>query len=403
MPRSRTKALLIPAFLGMLLGWPGAVSSQEQDVRPRLPDGADPASAQAYYDFATEVLDREPERAAELFRWAALLDPEWVEPLEGWRAAVLLREMRGLRLYLTRRERDAGGRLADSLRYEASLRNPLQFRPFEGEVVQAYVRSLVRALNPTGADLTELEYQVDVALREDPAQRARFAYSNYELPYSLELYQSAIQRADSLSRGGLLAERGHVLAVAGRYEEARVELDSALAAFRKVDEEQLIVFYESKALQLYSMGLLAELLDDPEQAWEEYSGAIEEDLSFHPAHEGLARLSLARGDTAAAVASYRLSADLAPHAPTVRMKLAGMLLLTGEVAGAEEQASAAVAANPYYAAPHLVLGALADREGKMADAVTHYERFLELAPRTERNRPTVQNRVAALKVTAGGG
>ena len=65
------------------------------------------------------------------------------------------------------------------------------------------------------------------------------------------------------------------------------------------------------------------------------------------------------------------------------MKLAGMLLLTGEVAGAEEQASAAVAANPYYAAPHLVLGALADREGKMADAVTHYERFLELAPRTE--------------------
>jgi hypothetical protein len=49
-----------------------------------------------------------------------------------------------------------------------------------------------------------------------------------------------------------------------------------------------------------------------------------------------------------------------------------------------------------------VLGALAERGGKPQDAVGHYERYLELAPRADRNRPPIQNRVAALKAAAGG-
>ena len=67
---------------------------------------------------------------------------------------------------------------------------------------------------------------------------------------------------------------------------------------------------------------------------------------------------------ASALFEYQMAVDLAPREPALRMRLAGILLLTGDVPAAETQAAAAVAANPYYAAPHLVLGALADRSVK---------------------------------------
>jgi tetratricopeptide (TPR) repeat protein len=294
-------------------------------------------------------------------------------------------------------------RLADSLRLQASMRNPLQLRPFEGDVVQAAVRSIARAIDPTAVfDPTELEYYIERDARSSSLQlRAMLAYSNHELPYALDLYEEAVERADSLNRGSFLAERAHVLAVAGRYEEARVEYDSALTALRKVDE-QIIYVYFSKALQLYSMGLMAELLENPAQAREDYQGALAEDLSFHPAHQALARLALAQGDTTNALFSYRLASDLAPDDPTIRMKIAGLLVATGDPAGAETEISAAIAANPDYAAPHLVMGALAERGGRRDEAVTHYERYLELAARTDRNRVAVQNRLAALKAATGG-
>jgi tetratricopeptide (TPR) repeat protein len=269
--------------------------------------------------------------------------------------------------------------------------------------VQAAVRAIARAIDPTAVfDPAELEYYIERDARSSSLTlRAMLAYSNHELPYALDLYREAVARADSLNRGGFIAERAHVLAVAGRYEEARVEYDSALVALRKVDE-QIIYVYFSKALQLYSMGLMSELLENPTQAREEYQGALAEDLSFHPAHLALARLSLAQGDTTNALFSYRMASDLAPDDPTIRMKVAGLLVATGDPAGAETEIRAAIAANADYAAPHLVLGALAERGGRATEAVTHYERYLALAARSERNRAAVQNRVAALKAAAGG-
>jgi len=389
---------LLGVALAATLG-PAAAVSQESAFRPEVPDGADPNDAQSYYDAGVQSLRREPTRAAGYFRWAALLDPEWAEPLEGWRAAVLMGQIRGLSEYMARSRQNQAFRLVDSLRFQASIRNPLQFRPFEGEIVQAAVRSTARALDPTEVlNRAELEYELERAFRGgDLTLRAMLAYSNHELPYALELYQQAIERADSLSRGGLLLDRAHALSVAGRYEDARVEYDAALQALRKVDDEELIIFYQSKALPLYSKGLIAELAGDHEQARADFSGAIEEDLSFHPAHMGLARVSLAEGDTANALFGYRMAADLAPDDPRIRMKLAGLMVATGDPTGAEGETRAAIAANPAYAAPHLVMGALAERGGRVEEAITHYRRYLELSPRSGRNRAPIESRVAALE------
>jgi tetratricopeptide (TPR) repeat protein len=292
-------------------------------------------------------------------------------------------------------------RLADSLRVQAGMRNPLQLRPFEGDIVEAAIRATARAIDPTQV-LTpgELEYYLEQGFRSSSELRAMLAYSNHEFPIALDLYEDALERADSISKGFLFSDRAHVLAAAGRYEEARVDYDSALVALRKLDEDFIFV-YQSKALQLYSMGLMDELLENPAQAREDYNSALVEDLSFHPAHQALGRLSLAEGDTASALFAYRMASDLAPDDPTVRMKIAGLLVATGDLTGAETEITAAIAANSDYATPHLVMGALAERVGKPAEAMTHYERFLELAPRSHRNRPTIQNRVAALKTAAG--
>ena len=405
MPRSRTwgPALLrLGAVLATLILAPAGASSQEPEPRPELPRGADPGSAQAYYDRGVELLRRDPRAAAEMFRWASRLDPEWAEPYEGRRAAIMIAQQRGLQEYFKLSRRVEAFRLADSLRVQASMRNPLQMRPFEGEVVQAAVRAMARSMDPTQVlDPAELEFLIERDARSNSLElRAMLAYSNHELPYALELYQEGIERGDSISKGFLLSDRAHVLAVAGRYEEARVEYDSALAALRKLDED-FVFSYQSKALQLYSMGLMDELLENQTQARADYNAALVEDLSFHPAHQALARLSLAEGDTASALFAYRMAADLAPDDPTIRMKVAGLLVATGDPEGAETEIEAAMAANVDYAAPHLVMGALAERAGEPVDAMTHYERFLELAPRAHRNRPTIQNRVAALKAAAG--
>lgn len=405
MPRSRSDSVAAPfcwALLGLLLAAGAPVSSQESERRPELPDGADPNSARAYYDVAVESLERDPRRAVEYFRWAARLQPDWAEPLEGWRTAMLLTEPRELAQYMLFGRRSAVGVLADSLRHAASLKAPLQFRPFEEHLVQGLVRSMARDFDPLDVfDDIQLEYEVENLVRDmGPSVRALFAYANHDIDLALDLYGTVVQRADSTTRGYWISERAHLMAIAGRYEEARIEYDSALAALRKTDEEELVIFYLSKADQLHSMGLMAEVLGDPAQARRDYDQALEEDLSYHPAHEGLARLSLAAGDTADAEFRYRMAVDLAPYEPALRMKLAGILALGGDASGARAEAEEAVKSNPHFAAPHVVMGALAERTGDAEQAVTHYEQFLNLAPRYDRTRASVQNRLAALQ--AGG-
>jgi tetratricopeptide (TPR) repeat protein len=350
-----------------------------------------------------ELLPQNPRRAAEYFRWAALLQPDWADPLEGWRTALLLSEPRRLPEFMLYQAGTEVTELADSLRHEASLRAPMQFRPFEGELVQGFVRSLERRFDPLDTiDTVELQYHLEEWVRDlGDYWRAMFAYSNHDIDLALDFYGDMVQDADSTTRGYWISERAHVMAVAGRYEEARVEYDSALAALRKTESERLVIAYISKADQLHSMGLMAEVMNDPEQARRDYMAALEEDLGYYPAHEGLARLALLAGDTANAVFEYQMAVELAPDAPDLRMKLVGILVLTGDVEGARTNAAAAAETNPYYAVPHLVMGALAERGGKRDEAVEHYERFLELAPRADRNRPSIQNRVAALETAAG--
>ena len=382
----------------------GAVpaSSQEPKRRPELPDGADPNSARAYYDVAVESLERDPGRAAEYFRWAARLQPDWAEPLEGWRTAVLLTEPRDLPQYVLFGRRTAVGALADSLRHVASLKAPLQFRPFEEHLVQGLVRSVARDVDPLDVlNDVQLEYEIENLVRDmGPNVRALFAYANHEIDLALDLYQTVVQRADSTTRGYWISERAHLMAIAGRYEEARIEYDSALATLRKTDEEELVIFYLSKADQLHSMGLMAEVLGDTAQARRDYDAALEEDLSYYPAHEGLARLFLAAGDTAGAVFRYRMAVDLAPYEPALRMKLAGMLVLSGDASGARAEAAEAADANPHFATPHVVMGALSERTGDAGEAVAHYERFLGLAARGDRTRASIENRITALRVRA---
>ena len=65
-------------------------------------------------------------------------------------------------------------------------------------------------------------------------------------------------------------------------------------------------------------------------------------------------------------------------------------------ADAAAQLKAAIAADPYYAAPHLLLARIADVEEYTDDAVSEYQRFTGLAVRSAPELSFVKGRLAAL-------
>src|SRR5713101_1954999 len=68
--------------------------------RPDLGVGADTNFAPAYYGYGLSVVQRDPQKAAEAFYWAARLDPTWAQPLYARRIALLMAEPRFLVGYM---------------------------------------------------------------------------------------------------------------------------------------------------------------------------------------------------------------------------------------------------------------------------------------------------------------
>ena len=64
----------------LLFGIIPPLPGQEPPPRPELAAGADTNSANAYYEFGLERLERRPKRAADAFYWACRLEPTWAEP-----------------------------------------------------------------------------------------------------------------------------------------------------------------------------------------------------------------------------------------------------------------------------------------------------------------------------------
>src|SRR5689334_20030398 len=98
----RSRLLLSVLAVALALVTPGASAQQNKNEprRPHLPAGLDSNSAQVYYDYGLEKLDRDPEEAANAFYWSMRLNPVSADAYYARRCALLLSDQYRFQRYV---------------------------------------------------------------------------------------------------------------------------------------------------------------------------------------------------------------------------------------------------------------------------------------------------------------
>ena len=373
--------------------------------RPRLAAAADTNDARAYYRWGREQLERRPAEAAAAFYWAAQIDPGWADPLYGRHVALLMSDPRRLVRYWDgdRRTRTSPEVLAvDSLYFRALRIDPFVQRPFERELVRVLVMNLLGGDVP-GADAALAAFYTETILSDmPPLLRGRVLAGEGRLPQALQAYDEALRESRgrrSETRRYIRHERGRMFALAGNDSAALAELQQAIDMGVEEEREELVRFYDSKAVLEHSRGMVLERAGRRDDAREAYARALLEDLSYHPAHVRMATLALAEGDTATAVQELALAAQAGADDPVARLLYAALLTRVNRMDEAQAELRAAAAAAPHWAEPWYVLG-LARDWGAPGDPVEAYRGFLL---RSRRDDPRRAQAEALVGVAPAGG
>ena len=390
---------IVLIFLAALLAAAPASAQRRSEVprRPRLPAEADTNSAVAYFRLGQQSLERRPELAADAFYWASQIDPGSAEALYGRYAALLMSNPQQLvRYYMD----DRGTRTRpevlrlDSLYFRALRLDPLLRPQFERELTRMFIRTAIFG----GENEAEAAYYTSEVMSDlPPLLRGRLLSGEGRLVQALEAYDEALRQGRSRRAAPLRLirhERGRMFALAGNDSMAIVELGLALQASADEEEgEELVFFYESKAMLEHSLGMVHERAGDRAAAREAYARALVEDLSYFPAHVRLGTLALVEGDTATAANELSLAAESAREEPGTRMAYATMLILQRRLPEAEAELAAVTEMAPYYADPWFLLGLVRDWRGE--DSTAAYRGFLQRARRDDPRRAQVEPIVAA--------
>jgi hypothetical protein len=395
----------IAALIGFaLLVWPFSGDAQkpkDEPPRPRLAVGADTNSARVYYDYGLTKIEREPDKAADAFYWAMRINPGFAEAYYARRCAMLLRDKTRLQRYIENDRhtlRSDEIERIDSLYYYALTISPfmypgldaLLFRGYFDAVTDDYVRR-------TNASPSEVQFELNRRLLSAPASfKAWRAYSEGRFPDAVTFYATAIKDAKFTS--DLRADRGRVFFQLGQADSALAELTRSLDELRKADKEDIVFVYESKALLEHSIGLVQQRLGNEVAAKEAFAHALEEDLSYFPAHLQLAYTALAQNDTATALSEMDLAVQIRGDDPVLRYIYGYALGTSGKFGDAEVQLRKAIAVDPVFATPYHILGQVLESEGKWSDAAAQYESFLMKASQADPRRKEAADRLRDLAV-----
>jgi tetratricopeptide (TPR) repeat protein len=367
--------------------------------RPRLDAAADTNDARAYYRLGQQRLDRRPDEAAAAFYWASQIDPGWADPLYGRHVALLMSEPRRLLRYWEgdRRTRTSAEVIAiDSLYFRALRTDPFVQRPFERELVRAVLMSLLGGDAP-GADAALASFYTASMMQDmPPLLRARVLAGEGKAVQALQAFDEGMRdnRRRSETQRYIRHERGRLFGLIGNDSAALAELQMAIDLGVEEEREELVRFYNSKAVLEHSRGMVFERGGDLDAAREAYSRALIEDLSYHPAHLRLGTLALVESDTATAVQELALAVEAGPDDPVARVVYATLLARLRRVEEAQVQLQAAVAAAPYWAEPWYMLGLMRDW-GAPGDATEAYRAFMQRARRDDPRRAQVEPLIAA--------
>lgn len=371
--------------------------------RPRLRDVTDTNDAHAYYDLGLATVEHDPELAAAAFYWAARIDPGWGEPLYARRVALLMND-RGLlnQTFDSRRRRQGSPELRrlDSLQFRALMLSPFLYRRLDRTMFGAYIREVVRQNSRmSGGEeptRTDLDYEVDQYIRHGGFEmQGWLSYNNGNFAAALRQYELAA--GSSNDRSALRLERARIFGMLGRADSAVSQMRVALDEMRKRDDKDLVVFYDSKAVAEFSIAVLLEGSGDTDGAREAYGRALQEDLSYYPAHMRLGLLALGKADTATALSELALATQIAGDEPFVRYTHGFVLVAAHHYPEALDELRKAVALEPYFALPYLRLGQTYEMMGKGPEAATFYQGFLDHASQNSAMREYATTRLAEVK------
>ena len=378
--------------------------------QPQLPAGYDPNDPYDLYRYGESLLERSPDQAANAFYWASRLDPLWADPLYARRTALFMTNPDLYYDYLfdRRRVRNVKGVAGlDSLLYRALSMNPFLQRKLDviairSAMVARIERELQRA-GYTGAQVSrgEIETFLEREMsRSSPEVRAWVAEGDGRLHDARELYSAAVNRRKD--DPNLRADLARVQYLTGAIDDALRSYESALSLLREKDEEELVGLYQPKMLLEYSIGMILEGRGDVEGARNAYARALQEDLSYAPAHIQLAQLALAEGDTATALSEFALAVSVAPEDAGIRYLNGSILADAGRLEEAEAELRQAAELEPLFAAPYRELAEVLERQGRMTDAAAMYREYLSRASRRAEDRQEIERRLQRLATAEGG-
>ncbi|HEX8693310.1 MAG TPA: hypothetical protein VF746_12865 [Longimicrobium sp.] len=372
--------------------------------RPALFASADTNSAATYYIWGSQNLERDPARAAAAFYWAYRLNPRWADALYARRVALHLADPSRLVRYMDRVRgtvRNPEVMAIDSLHLRALTIDPFLVGKFDRILItQWLIHSVNQEMSRGGGsgNMALAHHVVQTWLmdsRADPYMRAWYAYSEGRYPAAIEQYERELRRARRDEKARWRTDLGRLHFLSGNNDRSLEHFAAAIQEMRAEDQRDVVFVYESKALLEQSIGAVHEKAGNTAAAREAYGRALTEDLSYYPAHQRLAWLALAAGDTAAAVSEMALAAEVAKDDGVVQYEHGLILAMAGKAQEADAALKRAVAVEPYFAEPYLALARLHDASG-LPEALEHYRAFLAHATRDHPQRPAAEARVSAL-------
>jgi Tfp pilus assembly protein PilF len=374
--------------------------------RPKLQFTTDTNDAAAYYRLGQEALERDdPRRAADAFYWATRLDPSSADAFYGLRTARHLADPFRFKRYMEDDRRTIESpevRQIDSLQARALMINPFLFRKFDQLMFRSYVHNAINSSRPesTRPSASEIDYALSVWLQNSgPETQGWVAYSYGQFGNALAYYARAVKSTKRKAR--LRTERARLFYLLGNTDSALAEFRQALDELHSKDSKELVMLYDSKALLEHSVAAVHELRGETAAAREAYGRALEEDLSFYPAHFKLANLALQTGDTATGLNELELAVQIKGDDPLLRLVYGYVLYAMKRYTDAEAQLTKGIEAEPFYPNSYLVLGQVYEAQKKPAAAAEQYEAYLARASQSHPRREEATQRLAALRMQAG--
>jgi Tetratricopeptide repeat len=359
-----------------------AVVSAQQPQRLRLERDADTNDWRAYYAYGFKQLGIHPSRSDSAFYWASRLAPNRAEPLYGRWVAFWLRNVSIFEDYLleqTPREEVAHVARADTFLIAALWRNPLLVRTLE-----------LRIYDQLPGDWSQDEWT-----------QGWLEFGRGHPDRAADLW-GRLLRSHPDRRPWVRYDRAIVLAALQHYDSAIGDLHFLVAGFDRLRlrRDSLVRVIDRKEYLLYGIGLLWLAVPNLDSATAAFQEALVADLSYAPAHEGLAEIALARGDPTGAAREFQLAVDLIPRDVWYRDRLGIALAQAGHLPEAAAQLDSVTRQEPLFSDGFYQLGIVLDAAGQHAAAATAFHQYLALAARVEEGRiRDVQQRLANIGTT----